>query len=89
MDLSCLFLQTQLDRSIGKQLRQFLTTSMLPIIKLSGYIIDGRVQWAKNRLLAVWSFRSFRLAALKPLFHVKIKLFQRISDPSRCHWSPC
>ena len=33
MNLSCLFLHTQLGRSITKQLRQTLTTSMLPVLK--------------------------------------------------------
>jgi len=33
MNLSCLFLQTQLGRSIAKHLRQSLTTSMLPVLK--------------------------------------------------------
>ena len=33
MNLSCLFLHTQLGRSITKKLRQSLTTSMLPVLK--------------------------------------------------------
>jgi len=33
MNLSCLFLQTQLGRSIAKQLRQSLTISTLPVLK--------------------------------------------------------
>jgi len=33
MNLSCLFLQIQLGSSISKQLRQSLTTSMLPVLK--------------------------------------------------------
>jgi len=58
MNLSCLFLQTQLGRSIAKQLRQSLTTSMLPVSK----------SFTQRRLksLVTWQMRNWRYFPVTP-----------------------